>query len=286
MLRPYLEKLPSMPGSSLATLDRRLDHGIPFEWHHHPEYELTLTLNSQGQRFIGDHVGEYGHGDLVLVGPNLPHTWASRTKVDEACPHTALVIWFRQSWIDSFVGSAIELAPVARLFAQAGPGLSFGADRGRSLQQSFEQIFVADPARRLMTAVDILVRLAAAGDACVLASAAAPLNTDSRSRIDRVLQHLHQFYRHPIRISDLAELAALSESGLHRMFAKHTNSTVSAYVTRLRIGDACSRLSATDLPIAQIAADVGYDSLANFNRQFRSLRAMTPRDYRASFHKN
>ena len=65
-------------------LDRRLDDGIPFQWHHHPEFELTLTLNSRGQRFIGDHIGDYDDGDLVLVGPNLPHTWVSREKIDAA----------------------------------------------------------------------------------------------------------------------------------------------------------------------------------------------------------
>lgn len=283
MLRPYFEKLTHFPDSSLSTLNRRLDKNIPFAWHHHPEYELTLTLNSRGQRFIGDHVGEYEHGDLVLVGPNLPHTWASRAKIDQTNPHVALVIWFRQEWIDSFVGSSVELAPILRLFANAGPGLSFGPAVGLAMQESFEHMVLMEPANRLITTLGILIHLAELKNVVTLSSAAIPVTTESRSRIDRVLQYLHQAYSQPIRMGRLAELAALSESGLHRMFAKHTRTSVSAYLRRLRIGDACSRLSGTDLPIAQIAADVGYDSLANFNRQFRSLRGMTPRDYRASF---
>ena len=77
-MRPYLEHLPVPPDASWSMLNRRLDEAIPFQWHHHPEFELTLTLNSRGERFIGDHVGSYEPGDLVLVGPNLPHSWASR----------------------------------------------------------------------------------------------------------------------------------------------------------------------------------------------------------------
>jgi AraC-like DNA-binding protein len=192
-------------------------------------------------------------------------------------------LWFRQEWIDAFIGGAVEFAPIRSLFARAVPGLAFDPGLGRSLAGRFERALTSSPAARLLAALEILLDLARARDARHLASAIPPPTTESRSRIDRVLQHLHQFYMEPIRMSELAERAALSESGLHRMFAKHTSTTVTGYVARLRIGDACARLSGTAQPIARIAADVGYDSLANFNRQFRSIRGMTPRDYRASF---
>ena len=84
-MKPLLEKVMPPEGASWAWLDRQLDDAIPFQWHHHPEFELTLTLNSVGQRFIGDHIGDYDDGDLVLIGPNLPHTWASRGKPNRAC---------------------------------------------------------------------------------------------------------------------------------------------------------------------------------------------------------
>src|SRR5690606_13244882 len=93
-MKPLLEKVRPPEGASWAWLDRRLEDGIPFQSHHHPEYELTLTLNSRGQRFVGDSIGDYDDADLVLVGPNLPHTWASRERVDPAVPHRALVMWF------------------------------------------------------------------------------------------------------------------------------------------------------------------------------------------------
>src|SRR5438445_12575984 len=76
-VKPYLEKVTVADDSSWSMIRVPRDHGIPFEWHHHPEYELTLTINSRGNRFIGDHVGTYDDGDLVLLGPSLPHTWSS-----------------------------------------------------------------------------------------------------------------------------------------------------------------------------------------------------------------
>ena len=64
------------PNRSWRGLHRKLP-AIPFEWHYHPEYELTLTMDSTGRRYVGDHIGDYQHEDLVLLGPNLPHTWHS-----------------------------------------------------------------------------------------------------------------------------------------------------------------------------------------------------------------
>ena len=84
-------------------------------------------------------------------------------------------------------------------------------------------------------------------------------------------------------MAKLADIAALSASGLHRLFRRHTHTTISDYVKRLRIGEACALLSGTQRPIAHIADAVGYRSLANFNRQFHVLKGATPRAYRAKF---
>ena len=264
-------------------LDRRLDDAIPFQWHHHPELELTLTRNSRGQRFVGNHVAGYGDGDLVLIGPNLPHTWASREKLDPALPHLAQVLWFRREWIERLAEGSIELAPVTRLVQRAATGLAFDPALGRALAGDLEALFARPPAQRLTGLIDILARLAEGETGQPLSSVVPQALDGDRSRLDRVLTHLHRHYPEPLRMSELSEIAALSESGLNRMFRKHTRATVSAYLTSLRIGEACARLSATAQPIQHVAADVGYPSLANFNRQFLRVRGMTPRAYRASF---
>lgn len=282
-MKPLLEHLPASPDASWSMLNRRLDDAIPFEWHHHPEFELTLTLNSRGQRFIGNHVAEYDHGDLVLIGPDLPHTWASREKLDETKPHVALVFWFRREWIDGLTGGSVELAPIRRLVSDAGTALAFDPALGRRLSADFEALFLHPPAQRLFGLLTILARLAEERTRQPLSSVIPQQHVGDRSRIDRVLVHIHKHYHAPLRMEELAEIAFLSVSGLHRLFQRHTQMSVSEYVIALRIGESCSRLSGTNQPIQHIAAEVGYASLANFNRQFRRLRGMSPREYRMSF---
>ncbi|OEO33253.1 transcriptional regulator [Devosia insulae DS-56] len=283
-MKPLLEKVMPPEGASWAWLDRQLDDAIPFQWHHHPEFELTLTLNSVGQRFIGDHIGDYDDGDLVLIGPNLPHTWASRDKRDPAAPHVARVMWFHPDWAEGLTKLLAELRPVADLLARAQRGLKFSNAASDAVRPLIDALFARPPADRLSLLIDILRRLAEDGAATPLASSAAvPHHSADRTRIDRVLDVIHTHYMEPLSIDALADIAALSPSGLHRMFVRHMRSPVSVYITRLRLGEACALLSGTERPIAHVASDVGYESLANFNRQFKAAKRMTPRQYRQKF---
>lgn len=283
-MKPYLEKLSREDGASWSMLNRRLPEGIPFQWHHHPELELTLTLNSRGQRFIGDHAGDYEHEDLVLVGGNLPHTWSSTETLKGDEPHVALVLWFGEDWLEQLAATSVELAPIGELITRARHGLHFSRMTARRIRRRYEALFEMKPEPRLLALLDLLLILAADRTAATLsASSAHRTDEASRARIDRVRAHIHAHHTEPIRLETLADLAALSVSGLHRMFRKHTQTTISDYLIRLRIADACARLSSTSQPVQHIAAAVGYASLANFNRHFLRLRGMTPRAYRGRF---
>jgi len=285
-VRPLFEKVTVPEGASWSLLDRRLDDGIPFQWHYHPEFELTLTVNSRGQRYVGDSVAAYEDGDLVLLGPNLPHTWNSLARIDAGEPHRALVMWFTEGWGESITGSLAELRPVASLLRRAGRGVAFSRAAAAKVRPLIESIPGRAAPDRLLRLMEVLALLAGDRDARPIASPAADrmrLELPDRGRIERVLDHLHACYREPVSIATLADLAALSPSGFHRLFRRHTHLTVSDYVAELRIGQACALLVNTRRPIAHIAEEVGYPSLANFNRMFRALKGMRPREFRANF---
>ncbi|WP_299755993.1 hypothetical protein [uncultured Boseongicola sp.] len=73
----YFETVAIPPDRSLLVFDRHLPE-FRFNWHYRPEFELSLTVNSRGMRFVGDHVGQYEDGYLVLITPNLPHAFQSQ----------------------------------------------------------------------------------------------------------------------------------------------------------------------------------------------------------------
>jgi AraC-like DNA-binding protein len=193
-------------------------------------------------------------------------------------------MWFHPDWAAALGGTLVELGPVGAMLERAGRALRFSPAASETARKKIGTLFLAAPEARVLHLLELLALLATDDTATPLATSPAtiPAGTD-RTRIDRVLDHIHLNYAARLGLPELADIAALSESGLHRLFRRHTRQTVTGYVTALRIGEACALLSGTSRPVAHIADDVGYESLPNFNRQFKALKAMTPRAYREKF---
>ena len=75
-MKPVVVRLPRDFDKSF-TLFREIGTFFPCPWHFHPEYELVLVLKSTGRRMVGDNIGYFQEGDLVCMGPFLPHVWVN-----------------------------------------------------------------------------------------------------------------------------------------------------------------------------------------------------------------
>lgn len=80
-MKPLCEKVIPDENSSWRYFRYEWDH-MDLNWHYHPEYEICLTLNSYGMRYVGDHIARYGDYDLVIIGPDMPHGWQSEANLD------------------------------------------------------------------------------------------------------------------------------------------------------------------------------------------------------------
>jgi AraC-like DNA-binding protein len=286
-MKPAYEHVEFGEDCSLRVYHRRLPR-IPFEWHHHPEYELTLTMNSHGKRYIGDSVSDYEAEDLVLVPPDLPHTWSSNRSIDASSPQVAIVIWFDGDWARRMADCCREYEPLRKLLRRAACGLAFDPPAGKAMRERLAQLLSSEARERLGAALDILCTLAdAPGRPLASPSAFNQANAGPSGhepeRINRVLSVIDARFAEPLRLSELCEAANLSERTLTRYFVQHIGESVGRYIARVRIGHACRMLVDTSLPVAVIAARSGFANVANFNRQFRAAKQTTPAEYRRRF---
>lgn len=223
----------------------------------------------------------YDDGDLVLVGPNVPHSWSSVERIDATQPHVALVIWFSEAWAQSLVQLFPEMAPTRALLAAAQHALSFSDSTSKALRPVIEAMVEQDASQRLISLLTVLNMLSrdVAAQRIAVENAAPQVIEDARIR--RVLDYLHAHYAYPVGIPELAQIACVSVSAFHRMFRKHTRCTALDYIVRLRIGHACALLMQGNLAVSAIAEQVGYASQALFNRQFKAQKGITPSQFRA-----
>ncbi len=291
-MKAQFEKITVSGDASWKLLHRLLPAGIPFEWHYHPEYELTLTLNSRGQRFVGDCIEYYTDGDLVLLGPNLPHTWESRELIDTARAHEVIVMWFSRGWISSLSRTVPELSAVEKLLSEAGRGIAFSHNTSESIRDLATSLPTLDVMDRLPVLLTILTRITREPAPHILASQSAhslavdvKTNQQDQDRIERVLDFMHRHYCRGLSVEALAKIAHLSVSGLSRLFRRATGTTISGYLIQLRIGRACAMLIEDRFSIAYIAAEIGFANLANFNRQFQKAKGMMPSEFRRIYRK-
>ena len=105
-------------------------HGYPYRtarWRFHPDYGLHLVTSTGGDRCVGDHIGPFRAGDLVLVSPNLPHNWISNTPEGDSIEERCLVLQFTGEFMDACMATFPELRFVQPLLQEAFRGVRFEA---------------------------------------------------------------------------------------------------------------------------------------------------------------
>ena len=284
-MRPHLEKIVS-PDASFLTFERN-DPQFPFYWHYHPEFELTLIVDSTGQRLVGDGIADYGPGDLVLLGPNLPHTWRSGPAHSRRrASHRAVVVQFRQNFAGEQFFSLKEMESVSRLLQRASSGLAFGHTHiGRSVARNIEPLPRMPESRRLVTLLSALVELAEAKDAQVLSTLEVRpfVNPGDQHRIDRICHHLNRSFHGFISYPDLAKKFHMSQASLCRFFRRATGRTLTGYVNQLRVAEAAQLIIESNQSTLDICFRCGFGNYSNFNRQFKRLKGISPSAMRRNF---
>ena len=264
-------------------------HGYPYRtvrWHFHPEYEIHLITATTGKYFVGDYIGNFAPGNLVMAGSNLPHNWISNVssglRVDERC----LVLQFDAEFVSRAAEAFPEFRRVESLLDASRWGLLFTPETGAAAEPIMREMLGAQGMRRvalLAALFDLLIQSEAPEK---LASAAYRADPDryGETRINHVLSFIGKNLSLELRETELAELCGQSASAFSRYFRRHTGVPFVQYVNRLRINLACQLLMSDELSVTDICYQVGFNNLSNFNRQFLLLKQMSPSRWRA-FHR-
>ncbi|HKB82116.1 MAG TPA: AraC family transcriptional regulator [Burkholderiales bacterium] len=263
---------------------RCLDHGFPTplaRWHYHDEYELHLIVATSGKAFVGDWIGQFQPGHLVLTGPRLPHNWISLDVPDGGVRLRDRVIQFHHEPIAKACKSVPELAEVLPLLERARNGIEFFglSDRARLF---FGKIKGSRGLERFAAFCQFMAELSHCTEYQLLSSARLQSSDDDAS-LDQINSIVNQLTENISQAPSMSEFAAqfgMTESRFSRFFRRATGNNFIDFVNRVRISRACLLLMDSDRYITHICYDVGFNNVANFNRRFLEIKGMTPSEFR------
>jgi AraC-like DNA-binding protein len=281
-MRANFELLRAHENRSFRAFERR-DHRFDFHWHYHPEYELTLILDSTGQRLVGDNVASYRSGDFVLLGPNLPHAWTSQGSA-EGAQHRALVVQFSEAGVPKSLLNVTEFAKVRDLLGRCQRGVQFSRSVAQRLEPRLRKLTTLRGMEGWLALVETLHVLADySGRELASLHFASALPERQHLQVQRALAFIEKHYDQEISLQQVAQAAGVSAPSVVRLFRKVVGRTFVKHLTELRIGAAARQLIDTNKGIAEVAYASGFNNLANFNRKFRESKAMTPSEFRSRY---
>lgn len=262
-------------------LVRCLEHGFPTplaRWHCHEEYELHLIVATSGQAFVGDWIGPFEPGHLVLCGPKLPHNWISQDAPAEGVPVRDLVIQFLHAPIFEAAERIPELQEAVRMLERARYGIEFFG-MADAAQTHWHRVREARGLKRFSLFCDFLADLAVCRDYRLLSG----MQTDGEPGLEAINDVVTRIASDPSEDLSAADIAAelcMTAGRFSRLFRRATGHSFLSYVNQVRVHKACLMLTQSERYVTSICYQVGFNNVSNFNRQFLQIKGVTPTEFR------
>ena len=260
---------------------------FPYPWHYHPEYELVMIKRSTGRRMVGDHIGNFEEGDLVFMGPLIPHVWVNDPEFVQGKKEylaNAIVIQF----VDNFLGQTFMQIPEMNEFRQflkiSDRGMVIKGKAREKINALMEEMLPNNGLQRLSSLFSIFDILSGLkkSEYELLASPGSlqNINSNTSDHFNKINEYIMRNFYEDISLPEIASVANMAVTTFCNFFKEHYRVTFVEYLNRVKIGYACKLFSENDVNVVEAAYKSGYNNLSNFNKQFKKLKNMTPSEYR------
>ena len=282
-MNPLLEK--SIESLNQSFLVKKLQE--PFfdpNWHFHPHYQLFTVIKGTGTRFIGDDIRHFEEGDTVFLGPNMPHLWRSDRNYFEKesqLQTEGIVVYFKEDFLGNDFFEKPEMFDIKSFLKNSERGLDLTGTLGVEMVSDLKELLGLTGFEGISKLLNILHKLSVTNDYQYISSSNYT-NTHKISETERmriVHEYVLKHFKENINLSTVASLSNMTEAAFCRYFKSRTNKTFSDFVKEIRIGNACKILQDENKSISQTCYESGYNTVSNFNNQFKSLKGVSPLQY-------
>ncbi len=281
---------PISPQDTFVVFERR-KRSFNFPIHVHRECELNYITGARGaRRIVGDHVSAIGDREMVLItGGNLEHAWIDGEMAPDAEIYEVTIQFAQDLFSGPGLIDKMQFASIRKMLQDARHGVAFSEKTIMACEPIVQELVSGSGNfESVLLFLQLLNRLSHDGAYTVLSHSHFSKHEetyDSR-RIRTVMDFLHENFRRPIRLGEMAALVSMSEPSFSRFIKRRTGSSFVDCLNSIRVSAAARLL--VDNPadtISEIAYRCGFNNLSNFNRMFKKYKGHTPHDFREYYFK-
>lgn len=261
----------------------RVKEDFDFPVHYHPEFEINFILNGKGiKRVVGDNIDEIEDIELVLIGPNLYHSWElHKCKNDKI--HEITIQFHKDLFPESLLSRRI-LSPINEMFNRSNHGILFSETTARKLMPQLIKLSKLDGMDYFLEITSILYDLANSRNQRLLSTYTVDHDKfEDYDKMKLVYDYVQKNFGDKITLEEISNVTCMSSASFNRFVKRRTGKTLVNYLRDIRIGYATRWLLENDMSVSEVAYKSGFNSLANFNRAFKDIKKCTPSQYREDF---
>jgi len=285
--KPAVQKT-RIPASRIFAIRKLSENHFDPTWHAHSEYQLFLVLEGSGTKFIGNTMKTFGKGDLTFIGPNIPHLWRSEDYYFDPQSDKrskGLVIYLNGSALEKFIEKE-EFNQLKILLGKVRHGMEIHGETATETIDLMHGLLHLHGMESVIQLLKILGVLAKSNEYNLLHYGEIleePKEVET-NRINIVYNYAFTNFKKKITLDEVAALLSMTSTSFSRYFTAKTSKTFSYFIAELRISHACKLLSNSEnMSVSQICYDSGFNTLSNFNKQFKTFVGVTPKEYRQKF---
>lgn len=231
------------------------------------EWILIFCTAGKGAVFTPEHSWDMTRGSLVLLPPNKEHTY----QASEERPWSIFWVHFRGSQVTEYLPS-----PEA-YFQSVLRDDDFNeiTDLFWKMIRTFAGSY-SDQASFYVTSllINLLAYLALSNQLT------STQRVTANAYVSQTIQYIYNHMDQKIHTAQISHDLGISDSYLSRLFHNSLNKSITEFITETKIKQACHYLQYTDLPVQQIAQQVGYNDQFYFSRVFKKYVKISPRQFR------
>ena len=247
--------------------------------HQHEEIQICFIKSGTGTLIVGDTINDFKENDALVIGSNVPHVFRSDFKKDEKS-HMITFFFTKNSFGNDFFNLK-ELNAFNNFFIQSKHGFRITSNR-KKIKKYFLKLKTSSKLDRFMLLLKLIKCISKSNFESLSSFIYEKKYTAIEGkRMRDVFEYTMKNYRKDITLSDISEVAVLTKNAFCKYFKKRTNKRYFSFLNELKIEHSCKLIfSKTDLTFAEIAFKSGFKNISNFNRQFKTVKNMSPSNYK------